>query len=382
MKKHFAGFLSKTITYHRKNIEIKGKDIKEVMRVMINKIDFGVTKDGETASRFRLENSKGMCIEVSDFGALVLSVFVPDKQGEIRDVVLGYENIEDYYKNPMGLGAYIGRNANRIVGAKVTIEDKEYVLDANLNGDNLHSGFDRSHYKFYHTECGENEEGIYVEFSRISPHMEQGFPGNLKQKIRYMLTEKSEFIIDYEMVSDKTTVVNPTNHSYFNLDGHKSGAILGHEMEIYSDQVLEMDEQMHPTGEIRSVTSTPMDFQNRKQIGKNMDSDYRPLKITGGYDHNYVFPDDRKLRKVAKLYGEYSGITMEVFSDLCGLQVYSGNHVGGQKGKEGVVYVGKGGICFETQFYPNACNEPKFPSCILPAGEMFQSRTIYQFGVE
>lgn len=349
---------------------------------MLKRKSFGVTKDGEKASRFILENSKGMCVEVSDFGALVLSILVPDKRDSIRDVVLGFENLKDYYNNDIGLGAYIGRNANRIEGAKVTIEGKEYVVDANNNGNNLHSGFDRSHYKFYRSQFGQNEEGSFVEFSRNSPHMEQGLPGNLEQKIRYMLTEKNEFIIDYEMVCDKMTIVNPTNHSYFNLDGHNSGTILQHEMEIYSDKVLNIDRNLIPTGEIINVTKTPMDFQYRKEIGKDIDSDYLPLIIAGGYDHNYVFSNDRKLKKVAKLYAADSGITMAVFSDLCGLQVYSGNFLNGQTGKAGAIYIKRSGICFETQFYPNSCKEASFPSCILPGDEVFQSRTVYQFEVE
>lgn len=349
---------------------------------MLKQKSFGITKDGEKASRFILENSTGMCVEVSDFGALVLSISFPDRWGNMRDVVLGFENLEDYYNNDTGLGAYIGRNANRIEGANVTIEGVEYVLDANNNGNNLHSGFDRSHYKFYRSKFGENKEGNFVEFSRTSPHMEQGMPGNLKQKIRYMLTEKSEFIIDYEMVSDKTTVVNPTNHSYFNLDGHDSGTILRHEMEIYSDGFLNTDRNSIPTGEIINVTNTPMDFRYRKEIGKDIDSGYLPLIIARGYDHNYVFSNDRKLKKVAKLYASDSGITMAVFSDLCGLQVYSGNFLNEEKGKAGAIYQKRSGICFETQFYPNSCKEPGFPSCILPAGKVFRSRTVYQLGIE
>lgn len=343
---------------------------------------FGITKDSKKASRFILENNKGMCIEVSDFGALVLSIFVPDKFGNRKDVVLGFENLSDYYNNDVAFGAYIGRNANRIEGANVIIEGQSFVLDVNNNGNNLHSGFDRSHYKFYDSTFGKNEVESFIEFSRTSPHMEQGFPGNVIQKIRYTLTDENEFVIDYEMVSDKTTVINPTNHSYFNLDGHDSGTILKHEMEIYSDKILNIDNDMIPTGEIIDITKTPMDFQGRKEIGADIDCDYLPLTIAGGYDHNYVFLNDRKLKKVAKLYGADSGIAMTVFSDLCGLQVYSANFLNGEIGKNGAVYGKRSGICFETQFYPNSCKEASFPSCILPANEIFKSRTVYQFGVE
>lgn len=340
---------------------------------------FGVTKEGKKAHRYILVNNKGMSVELSDFGALVLSIYVLDKYGRKRDVVLGYDNLMDYYEQNTGFGAYIGRNANRIAGAEVTIEDIKYLLDKNDNQNNLHSGFNRSHHKLYSVRNGKTDACEFVEMERYSPNMEQGFPGNLEQKIRYTLTDKNEFIIDYEMLSDMTTVVNPTNHSYFNLDGHNSGTILKHYMEIYSGQMLELGNDMIPTGKIIDISDTPFDFRKSKQIGKDIDADNSQIKIAGGYDHNYIFPNDRKTRKVAKLYGADSGIRMDVYSDLCGLQVYTGNYLNGQIGKDGAIYNKRSGVCFETQFYPNSCNNPEFPSCILPAYKIFKSRTAYQF---
>ena len=340
---------------------------------------FGVTKEGKKAHRYILVNNKGMSVELSDFGALVLSIYVLDKYGRKRDVVLGYDNLMDYYEQNTGFGAYIGRNANRIAGAEVTIEDIKYLLDKNDNQNNLHSGFNRSHHKLYSVRNGKTDACEFVELERCSPNMEQGFPGNLEQKIRYTLTDKNEFIIDYEMLSDMTTIVNPTNHSYFNLDGHNSGTILKHYMEIYSGQMLELGNDMIPTGEIIDISDTPFDFRKSKQIGKDIDADNSQIKIAGGYDHNYIFPNDRKTRKVAKLYGADSGIRMDVYSDLCGLQVYTGNYLNGQIGQDGAIYNKRSGVCFETQFYPNSCNNPEFPSCILPAYKIFKSRTVYQF---
>lgn len=343
---------------------------------------FGTTKNMENASKYTLRNQTGMEVELSDFGALVLAIRVPDKDGEMRDVILGYDTLEEYYDNDCGFGAYIGRNGNRIQGACVTLDGVEYKLDKNNGENNLHSGCNRSHYQFYQAITGESEEGSYVQLERVSPHLEQGLPGNLQQKIRYTLTEQNQLLIDYEMESDMTTVVNPTNHSYFNLAGHGSGDVLSHEMEIYSEGFLPTDEGLIPTGEVASVEGTPMDFRKKKTVGEDINADFEALNIAGGYDHNYVFENDGKQKLVAKLYSPESGIFMKTFTDLCGMQVYSGNFLDGVKGKEGTVYTKNTGICFETQFYPNACKEPKFPSSVLETGKVFRSRTVYEFGVE
>lgn len=346
---------------------------------MIERIRFGTTKEGAEASIYIIENSNGMHVQLSDFGALVLTIMLPDKNGYIKDITLGFDEMEDYYNTDTGFGAYVGRNANRIKNASVTIEGIEYCLDKNNGKNNLHSGFNRSHCKMYDAIYGKSNEGDYVEFSRTSPHLEQGFPGNLKQKIRYTLTEQNELIIDYKMVGDKTTVVNPTNHTYFNLNGQGSGNVLQHELEVYSDAFLEIDEEFIPTGKILEVENTPMDFRKKQIIGSQIDSNYVQVTRAKGYDHNYVFPNDRKLKKMAMLHSEESGITMSVYSDLCGLQVYSGNFLDGVIGKNGIKQEPRSGICFETQYYPNACNEEQFPSSILKAGETYKSRTIYQF---
>lgn len=337
--------------------------------------DFGITRDGKIAHRFLLTNRHGMRVEVSDFGALVLSVFVPDRYGTLRDVVLGYKNLADYYSQDTGFGAYIGRNANRIAGAAVVIEGIRYPLDKNDGENNIHSGFNRSHDKLYAAEVGRS----FVEFRRISPHLEQGFPGDLEQTIRYTLTDNNEFIIDYRMRSNRTTVVNPTNHSYFNLNGHCSGTILSHKLEIPSGQILETDTNRIPTGNLVEVAHTPFDFRSRKPIGQDIAEPHTLLQAAHGYDHNYIFPNDRRFRKMACLYAAESGIAMEVFSDLCGLQVYTANFLDVSNGKENAVYGKHCGVCFETQFYPNACNDPRFPSPILPADQEFASRTVYRF---
>lgn len=344
--------------------------------------DFGMTKENVKAKRYKLENDNGMSVEVSDFGALVLSICVPDKFGNKRDVALGFEKLDDYYNTETAFGAYVGRNANRIANAKVVIDGVEYLLDNNDNGNNLHSGNNRSHIQSYDAILVNRKESCTVKLFRESPSMEQGFPGNLLQKIQYTLTNDNQFIIDYEITSDETTVINPTNHTYFNLNGHNSGDVLRHKLQVYSDKVLEINSSMIPTGKYVDVENTPMDFRKKKEIGRDIENGYYLLKLAGGYDHNYVFPNDGKLKKLARAYSYESGIAMGIYSDLCGLQLYTGNFLDNQKGKEDAIYKKRNGVCFETQYFPNACNEPKFPSSIFKKNKQYKSRTMYEFTVE
>ena len=341
---------------------------------------FGYTKEGKAAKRFTMSNSNGMEVEISDFGACILAIRVPDQDGVIRDVLLGYDDVAGYEDNSCGFGAYIGRSANRIGEAKVTLDGVTYELEANQKGiNNLHSGSNRSHYKLYSAKCGQEENSAYVELQRVSPHMEQGFPGNLTQSIRYTLNEENDLTISYRMVSDATTVINVTNHSYFNLGGYDSGTILDHELEVYADAFLLTDENLLPTGEIAPVEGTPMDFRTMHTVGERIDADYEPLRLAGGYDHNYNLPNDGKQKKAAWIRSPKTGIAMEVYTDLCGMQVYTGNFLNDRKGKNGVVHGKREGICFETQFYPNSCNEPSFPSSIFKAGEVLETATTYRF---
>ena len=354
------------------------------MKIEIEK--FGITKDGQEAHRYRMRNQNGMEVVVSDFGASILQILVPDRAKRAVDVVLGLETLEGYYDNDEGFGAFVGRNANRIAGASVTIQGKEYPLEANDGPNNLHSGSKRSNYELYEAECMEDVESVSVEFYRLSPAMEQGFPGNLDLTVSYTLTEDNELIIEYFAVSDEATVVNLTNHSYFNLSGHESGSVLDQFLTIYADAFTPTDDLLIPTGELQNVEGTPMDFRTPKRIGKDIEADYQPLKQAGGYDHNYVLKTpagEGDVIKVAELYSEKTGIKMSVFTDMCGLQVYSGNFIDHKTGgKGGVTYEKRDGICFETQYFPNACKEPNFVSSILEAGQEYSSATVFQFSIE
>ena len=345
---------------------------------------FGKTTQGEQAKLYILENKNGMKAVFTDYGANLVELWVPDKNGVLADVVLGYDNVQAYEKNAPGYGSFIGRCANRTANAVCEISGKKYPLEANNGINNLHSG-SKSYNKYMYEAETFTEEGEYsVEFSRLSPDMEQGFPGNLDITVTYTLTDENELAIEYLAVSDKDTVVNFTNHSYFNLAGHDSGSVLSQEVWIDADAFTPTDDTLIPTGELRDVTGTPMDFRTRKTLGLEIEADYEPLQIAGGYDHNYVLNNTGdEAEKVAELYDKNSGRLMEVFTDLPGVQLYCGNFIDGtEKGKKGRVYQKRDGVCFETQFFPNAINTPDFPTSLLKAYKEFESLTVYRFSVE
>ncbi|TAH75049.1 MAG: galactose mutarotase [Anaerolineaceae bacterium] len=347
----------------------------------ITQKSFGRTKSGEDATLYTVTNNNGMKISFTDFGANIVSIIVPDREGNMADVALGYKNLLGYENNSPGFGSFIGRNANRIEGARFDLNGKTYTLDKNEGENNLHGGTPSYNTVMYEAEVYEEEDMISLEFSRLSPNLEQGFPGNLDITITYSLTENNELLIEYHAVSDKDTVVNLTNHSYFNLSGHNSGSILDHKLWINSDQFTPTRDDLIPTGEIRDVEGTPMDFRKLKRIGDNINDDYEPLKQAGGYDHNYVLNTSRdEVEKVVELVDESTGRVMEVFTDKPGLQFYSANMLTPvENGKDGAVYGKYCGVCFETQHFPNACNIKSFPSSVLMAGQGYEFVTIYKF---
>lgn len=347
----------------------------------ISQQPFGVTKNGEKATKYILTNDHGMKVTLSDYGANVIGIVVPDKNGKQDDVVLGYDDLKSYEVNSCAFGSLIGRHANRIEGARFVLNGKTYELEKNNGENNLHSGSKSFNKYMYETEVYEEEEEISVEFSRLSPDMEQGFPGNLDYSVTYTLTNDNELVIEYYAVSDQDTIVNMTNHSYFNLAGHQKGDVLTQEVQIDSNQITSIKEGLIPTGEYTMVENTPMDFRVKKPIGRDINENYAPLVMAGGYDHNYVLNTNGKdIVKVAELDDPSSGRSMEVYTDLPGIQLYTGNFISeGEKGKDGAVYGKHSGVCFETQYYPNSCNIKEFPSVIRKAKEEYESVTIYKF---
>ena len=338
---------------------------------------FGKGKNGEESTLYTFENKNGMVMEVTDFGATLYSLLVPDKDGNPVDVVLGYDDPQGYMgPSGTGFGATIGRNGNRIGKAQFTLNGKTYELDKNNNGNNLHSGLDYYHHRMWKVkETTENS----ITFSLHSPDGDQGFPGNFQVDVTYTLTDDNELKIDYNGVSDADTIVNMTNHSYFNLNGHASGSIEGHELWMDADGFTPTDEELIPTGEIASVEGTPMDFRVKKLVGKDIDEDFEALKFGAGYDHNWCLNNNGKFAKVIELSSDVSGITMEVYTDLPGVQIYAGNYLDKEPGKGGIFYNKRQGICFETQGYPDSMNHDNFPSVVCKAGETYKTTTVYKF---
>lgn len=339
------------------------------------KREFGMTKNGEKASCYVLENSKGMKAVVSDFGAALLKLYVPDKNGKTQDVVLGYETLEDYENGGDSIGATVGRVANRIGQAEFELNGKKYELTKNDNGNTLHGGCNFYNKRMWNVK---EEDDTHVVFALLSPDGDQGFPGEVKIEVSYTVTEENELKIHYYAVPDQDTLLNMTNHSYFNLSGHASGTAWDEKVWLDADAFTETDGELIPTGKVIPVAGTPMDFRKEKVVEKEIGADYEPLKLAGGYDHNWVL-NGSGFRKVASAASDKTGIKMEVYTDLPGIQFYSGNFLAGSKGKEGAVYEKGYGICFETQYFPDAIHKENFESPIVKAKEVYETTTVYKF---
>ena len=341
------------------------------------KKEFGATKNGEKASCYVLKNSKGMEAVVSDFGASLLKLYVPDKDGKTQDVVLGYETLEDYENGGDSLGATVGRVANRIGMAEFELNGKKYELTKNDNGKNtLHGGID-----FYNKRMWDvkEEDDTHVVFALVSPDGDQGFPGEVKIEVSYTITEENELKIHYHAIPDQDTLLNMTNHSYFNLSGHASGTAWTAQVWIDADAFTETDADLIPTGTVVPVEGTPMDFRTKKAIGKEIETDYEALNFGKGYDHNWVLNNKGEFAKVAEMSSEESGITMEVYTDLPGMQLYTGNFIVDAKGKGGAHYHKRQAACFETQFFPDAIHKENFAGPVCKKGETYETTTMYKF---
>jgi aldose 1-epimerase len=346
----------------------------------VSKKSFGKTADGREVSLFTISNANGVKADVTDFGAILVNLFVPNGKGEIKDVVLGYDNVAQYEGNSCFLGATVGPNANRIAKCKFSIDGVEYTLKDNDGGNNLHSDFDLGfHKKVWEAEVLDNG----VKFSCEKPDMEMGFPGNMKASVTYSLSDDNELKLEYEGVSDKATIFNMTNHTYFALGTQEDleKDLNDTELTINASKFTYILPGAIPTGELTDVKGTPMDFTTAKKIGKEIDTGWEQMTIVKGYDHNYAIDGyDGSLKLVAS--AKCDGRLMEVYSDLPGIQFYSGNCILRQTGKYGKVYKERDAFCLETQYFPNSVNEPSFLSPVKAAGEKYHTVTVYKFIAE
>ena len=333
---------------------------------------FGVLPSGEQASLYTISCGP-MTAQISDYGATLVRLYVPDQAGVLADVVLGYEDCNGYRTGGGYLGCTVGRNANRVGGARFVMNDREFNLEANDNDNNLHSGSECYAFRIWQVE---KHEASSVTFCLNSPDGDQGFPGNAQVKVRYSLEPGGVLRITYDAVSDRDTVFNMTNHSYFNMAGHdKPEKAMEQVLQLNALRFTPADALSIPTGELRSVAGTPMDFRMPKAVGRDLDQDYDALQLQGGYDHNFeVFTDP-----CAILSDPVSGRTMAVSTDCPGVQFYCGNFLTGEIGKDGVAYIRRGGVALETQYYPDAVNHPEWPQPFYKAGQSYHSETKYIF---
>lgn len=345
--------------------------------MLIEKRNFGKNGRGKVATLFVFKNKNGMVMEVSDFGATLYALLVPDGKGNTLDVVLGYDDPAGY-EGPGGtfFGATVGRNANRIGKARFVLNGQEYRLDANDGQNNLHSGYEFYNHRIWQVKA---IDGNAITFSLHSPDGDQGYPGALDLDVTYTLREDNAVQIDYLGLPEADTIINVTNHSYFNLNGHASGSIEKHRLWLNADHYTRADSESIPTGEIAPVEGTPMDFRLEKEVGRDIDEPYEALIFGKGYDHNWCLNNQGEFAKVAQLTGDQSGIIMEVYTDLPGVQIYSGNFLTEEPGKKTAVYRHRAGICFETQSWPDAPNHENFPSSVYRAGTEYRTTTVYKF---
>lgn len=350
----------------------------------ISEAPFGVLASGDSVKLYTLKNANGMEVAISDLGGTIIKWTAPDKDGKLEDITLGSNNPEDYLSNTKYLGALIGRFGNRIAKGKFSLDGKEYTLAINNGPNSLHGGSNGFNAAIWIATPIEGAEPA-LKLTYLSKDGEEGYPGNLNVEVVYTLKNDNSLSIDYKATTDKSTVVNLTNHAYFNLKGEGNGDITDHEITINADKFLPTDAGLIPTGELKPVKGTPFDFTTAHLIGERInDTTDIDIKLGGGYDHCWVFTDQtNKLKSVANVLEPVSGRTMEVFTTEPAVQFYTGNFLNGKAtGKSGKKYEFRYGFCLETQHFPDAPNQSAFPTTTLKPGETYSSTTVYKFGVK
>lgn len=346
---------------------------------------FGVTSGGDSVTQYTLTNQNGMEVRILNYGGIVTHMFVPDKEGVLEDVVLGFENLADYMEKSPYFGAIVGRYGNRIAKGKFTLNGKEYSLAVNNGPNHLHGGIKGFDKVVWSAESNKTDSTVALKLFYLSVDMEEGFPGNLSCYVTYTLNISNELRIDYEATTDKPTVVNLTQHTYFNLTGNTKTDILGHKVKIESKHILPVDGGLIPTGELLPVEGTPFDFNTEEIVGKRIDDDHPQIALGGGYDHCWVLDtngDHQGLEWTMSARDTVSGRVLEVATTEPAVQFYTGNFMTGNfSGKYGTVYNKRYGLCFEPEHYPDSPNQSAFPSAVLNPGEKYQTTTIWRFSI-
>jgi aldose 1-epimerase len=343
---------------------------------------FGIMPDGTKISRYTLTNSNGMAIKVINYGGIITSILAPDRNGQLADVVLGYDSLSQYVENNPYFGALIGRYGNRIAKGKFTLDGEVFTLEKNNDQNHLHGGRKGFDKVVWNIEDATSGKGAAIRLRYKSPDKEEGYPGNLDISVLYTLTDNNELQLEYTANTDRKTIVNLTQHTYFNLNGAKND-ILSHELMLNADAFLPVDQTLMPKGQPAKVSGTPFDFLKPKRIGADINADDEQLKFGKGYDHCWVLNSpDSMITVAAILYDPASGREVSVFTTEPGVQFYSGNFLdGSNKGKGGTIYQFRYGLCLETQHFPDSPNQPSFPSVVLEPGQAYRTNTVYKFGV-
>jgi aldose 1-epimerase len=342
---------------------------------------FGQTPAGESVTLYTLKNAKGMEVHIMNYGGIIQKILTPDRNGKVEDVVLGFETLQEYIKDTPYFGAVVGRFGNRIAKGKFTLDGKEYTLAAQNNGQHLHGGLVGFDKKVWKVEAASAQS---LSLSYVSKDMEEGFPGNLSVKMTYTLSDDNELGISYEATTDKATVLNLSNHSYFNLSGNAKRDILNQEVQIDASRLVAVNNVLIPTGVLTPVAGTPFDFTKPHVVGDRIsDTSSEQIVLGGGYDHCWALDKPAgSYAKIATVHDPVSGRKMTVSTDQLGVQFYAGNFLDGHlTGKYGVTYGKRFGLCLETEHFPDSPNQLNFPSTVLRPGEVYKTKTAYQFSV-
>lgn len=340
---------------------------------------FGKLPDGRNVTEYIIKNGQGATMSVIDLGGIIVSLKLPDRNGKIEDIVLGYDNPQQYWEESPYFGAIVGRYANRIANGRFMIEEVEYTLAQNNGPNALHGGLEGFDKKIWNAVPFENNQSAGVKFTLTSEDGDQGYPGTLTVSVTYTFDDENQLTVDYKATTDKATIINLSQHTYFNLNGHKNGNINDHEMMINASHNTPVDETLIPTGMIAPVQNTPMDFRTPKSIGHDIDNNFEQLIYGSGFDHNWVL-DGENMKIAARVFAPKSGRVMEVYTDQPGIQFYTGNFLDNStKGKESTLYPKRSGFCLETQHFPDSPNNENFPSTLLLPDEVFESKTVFKY---